>query len=53
MRFEDEHLRSKSRGRTTAPLSDHGPVQPTVRKNQRVCVRFGQQTVPERVRNET
>lgn len=53
MRFENEHVRAKSRARPAAPLSDNGPVQSTVRQDQRVRVRVGQQTVPERMRNET
>lgn len=53
MWFENEHVRAKSRARSAAPLSDNGPVQSTVRQDQRVRVRIGQQTVPERMWNET
>lgn len=53
MRLEDEHMRAKSRARTATPLPDYGAVPSAVRQDQRVCVRIGQQALPERVRNET
>lgn len=49
VRPEAEHLRPKSRGRAASPLPNHGAVPSAVRQDQRVCVRIGQQAVPERV----
>lgn len=53
VRFEDEHMRTKSRGRSAPSLSHDRLVPPTMREDQRVCVRIWQQAVQKRVRNET
>lgn len=46
-------MRTKSCSRAATPLSDYGLVSPTMRQDQRIRVRIGQQTVPKRVRDET
>lgn len=40
VRFEDEHMRTKSRGRSAPSLSHDRLVPPTMREDQRVCVRI-------------
>lgn len=53
MRLENEHLRTESSGCPVPPLSHYSPVQPTVRQGQGIRVWIRQQTLQERVRNET